>query len=265
MVVDHIRHLYRHFWILVKHVHVSGNAPSIDDIFPSHWITSRFTKKIRRNPETPGSLNIQARPPWKEIWQMVLSGSWRLSWRAYVHVTRVACVASCDPGLPIGNLRICHSSTFVKWMVRLDAILDPEILDDQREWKGDRVADLTVFRERFSSGEIMRRQPDYVLNEHRSRFNPKAISFWVASWAINGWMITLPPGNRFRIDVNFLFFFLIIWFLFLSICCEDSLRKEKWIFGLLFLTDYLVISKNFFWRLDLGHEYNLFFFPFIHI
>lgn len=62
-------------------------------------------------------------------------------------------------------------------MVRLDAILDPEILDDQREWKGDRVADLTVFRERFSSGEIMRRQPDYVLNEHRSRFNPKAISF----------------------------------------------------------------------------------------
>lgn len=192
---------------------------------------------------------------------MVLSGSWRLSWRAYVHVTRVACVASCDLGLPIGNLRICHSSTFVKWMVRLDAILDPEILDDQRElegWKGDRVADLTVFRERFSSGEIMRRQPDYVLNEHRSRFNPKAISFWVASWAINGWMITLPPGNRFRINVNFFFFFFGYLIFVLSICCEDSLRKKKWIFGLLFLTDYLIRFR----RLD---KYNLFLFPFIHI
>lgn len=161
---------------------------------------------------------------------MVLSGSWRLSWRAYVHVTRVACVASCDLGLPIGNLRICHSSTFVKWMVRLDAILDPEILDDQRElegWKGDRVADLTVFRERFSSGEIMRRQPDYVLNEHRSRFNPKAISFWVASWAINGWMITLPPGNRFRIDVNFFFFFFWLFdFCFINLLW-GFFKKEK--------------------------------------
>lgn len=123
---------------------------------------------------------------------MVLSGSWRLSWRAYVHVTCVACVVSCDPGpqwepenmsfLDVGEM------DGAAWRT-----LHAEISDGERGETVDRVADLTVFRARFSSGEIMRRQPDYGLNEHRSRFNPKAISSRITLQQIAGWTITLPP------------------------------------------------------------------------
>lgn len=246
--------MYRHFWILVKHVH----APSIDDIFPSHWITSRFTKKIRRNPGSLGSLNIPSSSSSSSSVEGDLTNGFIRQLTPLL--TRVRARDTC---------RVCrlvwprppNRGTWEYviprrwWNGWCGLTPSSEILDDQRELEGwSPVADLTVFRERFSSGEIMRRQPDYVLNEHRSRFNPKAISFWSRvlsnKWPNDNFASWQSISNRCEF---FFFFFSVIWFLLLPIWWEDFVRKEKWVFGLLFI--YLVISKVIFWRLE---KYNLF-------